>query len=66
MPEHEAIIDNFNGCFHIENDTDNLAQKIHEWFDKHHNKNSREVIRQKLIEKYNPIVQLQIFEKILS
>ena len=66
MPEHETIVANFNGCFHNENDSPSIAQKIKEWFDKNHNKNSREVIRQKLIEKYNPIVQLQIFEKILS
>ena len=66
MPEHDAIIDNFNGCFHIENDTDNLAQKIHEWFTQQNNQKTREVIRQKLIEKYNPLVQIQIFEKALS
>ena len=66
MPEHEAIIDNFNGCFHVENDIESIAQKIHEWFTQQHNRNTREVIRQKLIEKYNPLVQLQIFEKALA
>lgn len=66
MPEHEAIIDNYNGCFHLENDIESIAQKIHEWFTQHHNRNTREVIRQKLIEKYNPMVQLQIFENALA
>ncbi len=66
MPEHEVIIDNFNGCFHLENDTDNLAQKIHEWFTQKNNQKTRELIRKKLIEKYNPLVQLQIFEKALA
>ena len=66
MPEHEAIIDNFNGCFHIENDTDNLAQKIHEWFTQQNNQKNKRSNSPKLIEKYNPLVQIQIFEKALS
>ena len=66
MPEHESIICNFNGCFHKENDSLSIVEKVQEWFSLYHNKFSRNEIRQKLIEKYNPIVQLQIFEKELK
>ena len=65
MPEHETIIDNFNGCFHNENDSFNLELKIKEWFENHHKNISREKIRKRLIEKYNPVYQAKIFERVL-
>ena len=27
MPEHETIIENFNGCFHKENDINSIAHE---------------------------------------
>ena len=65
MPEHETIVDNFNGCFYKENDSVNMELKIKEWFENNHKNISREEIRENIIEKYNPIYQAKIFEKVL-
>ena len=65
MPEHELIINKFNGLFHYENDIASITEKINEWFLNHHNKHSREEIRKTALMNYNPKKQVQIFESVL-
>ena len=66
MPEHEAIIENFNGVFHKEDNASSIMNKLEEWFSISESKNLRIKIRKKLIEKYNPEYQINIFERVLS
>ena len=66
MPEHEVIEENRNGCFHLENDIDNIAEKIEDWFKNQHQGYSREKARKALIKNYNPDTQVRIFEEILK
>tara|TARA_Y100000768_G_scaffold382492_1_gene362944 strand:+ start:521 stop:1636 length:1116 start_codon:yes stop_codon:yes gene_type:complete len=66
MPEHEAIIENFNGIFHKEDNAKSIMNKLEEWFSISESKNLRINIRKKLIEKYNPEYQINIFERVLS
>ena len=66
MPEHELIIDKFNGLFHNENDITSIKKKIDEWFLNFHNKHSREEIRKTALVNYNPQKQVQIFESVLN
>ena len=42
-----------------------MELKIKEWFENNHKNISREEIRENIIEKYNPIYQAKIFEKVL-
>ncbi len=66
MPEHEVIIENFNGIFHRENDISSIIKNLNKWFSNLNSMNTRLKIRKKLIEKYNPKFQVRIFEKVLS
>ena len=64
MPEYETgIKENFNGCFHIENDILSIAQKIREWFNQHHNTFTRDEIRKSIIARYNPKTKLKLLKK---
>lgn len=65
MPEHESIKQGFNGILHEENDIISICEKIEEWFSEFEPKCCREKIRNHLIEKYNPKIQAQIFQKAL-
>ena len=66
MPEHEIIIESFNGLFFEYNNQESLAYKIQHWFSNHHNKRSREELRNQLIKTYNPKFQTEIFENSLN
>lgn len=66
MPEHEIIIESFNGLFFEYNNHESLAYKIQHWFSNHHNKISREKLRNQLIKTYNPKFQTEIFENSLN
>ena len=66
MPEHEAIIENFNGIFHREDNILSIMNKLEEWFSNSEYKSLRIKIRNKVIEKYNPEYQVNIFEKVLN
>lgn len=66
MPEHEIIIESFNGLFFEYNNQESLAYKIQHWFSNHHNKRSREELRNQLIKTYNPKFQTEIFENSLT
>lgn len=65
MPEVEAIIDGVNGFLFTENDSDNLANKIDNWFVENPNID-KDWIRRIIVDKYNPENQIRIFEKIFS
>lgn len=65
MPEVEAIIDGENGFLFTENDSDNLANKIDNWFVENPNID-KDFIRKIILEKYNPENQIRIFENIFS
>ena len=62
MPEVEAIIDGENGFLFIENNSDDLANKIDNWFLENPNID-KDWIRRIIVEKYNPENQMRIFEK---
>ena len=66
MPEHEVIEENHNGCFHLENDIDDIVKKIEHWFKNNHQGYSGEKVRKNLIKKYNPDTQVSIFEETLK
>ena len=66
MPEHEIIIESFNGLFFEYNNLESLEHKIQNWFSNHHNKRSREELRNQLIKTYNPKFQTKIFENSLN
>ena len=66
MPEHEVIEENRNGCFHLENDIDNIVVRIEDWFKNQHQGYSGEKARKILIKNYNPETQVRIFEEILK
>ena len=63
MPEFEAVEEGKTGAFFIENDIDDLARVIKNWFD---SAKDREDIRNNcyrvIDEKYNPHVQINVFE----
>lgn len=67
MPEFEAIIPEKNGFFFRENDPDDLARKIKDWFAKDM---PRDVVRNKCYvvvdEKYNPAYQLAVLKKAIK
>ena len=60
MPEVEAIIDGENGFLFDENNSDDLANKIDNWFLNNPNLD-KDVIRKIIIDKYNPKYQMRIF-----
>lgn len=60
MPEVEAIIDGENGFLFEENNSDDLANKIDNWFLNNSNPD-KDVIRKIIIDKYNPKYQMRIF-----
>jgi len=62
MPEVEAIIDGENGFLFKENDFNDMASKINNWF-LNNAKTDKNSIRKIIKEKYNPEVQLSIFTK---
>lgn len=66
MPEHEVIDPGNTGFYFSENDANDLADKIVQWFK---TEQSREAIRKKcyhVIDKYyNPYTQIKIFKKVL-
>lgn len=66
MPEHEVIEENNNGCYHLENDINSIVEKIEDWFKNNHQGYSGEKSRKKLIKKYNPDIQVSIFEETLK
>ena len=63
MPEFEAIEEGKTGAFFIENDVEDLARAIKNWFD---SAKDRDVIRNNcyrvIDEKYNPHVQINVFK----
>jgi glycosyltransferase involved in cell wall biosynthesis len=65
MPEVEAIIDGENGFLFEENNSDDLANKIDNWFLNNFNVD-KDFIRRIILEKYNPENQIRIFENIFS
>ena len=60
MPEVEAIIDGENGFLFEENSSDDLANKIDNWFLENSNID-KDLIRRIIVDKYNPENQLHIF-----
>jgi 1,2-diacylglycerol 3-alpha-glucosyltransferase len=65
MPEVEAIIDGENGFLFEENSSDDLANKIDNWF-LNNFKIDKNLIRKIIIEKYNPENQMRIFKRFFS
>ena len=65
MPEVEAIIDGENGFLFKENNSNDLANKIDNWFFQNP-KIDKNLIRKVVIEKYNPENQMIIFNKHFS
>jgi glycosyltransferase involved in cell wall biosynthesis len=65
MPEVEAIINGKNGFLFEENDSNDLSNKIDNWFLENSNID-KDLIRRIIVEKYNPENQMRIFEKIFS
>jgi glycosyltransferase involved in cell wall biosynthesis len=65
MPEVEAIIDGENGFLFEENNSDDLANKIDNWFLNNSNLD-KDLSRRIIVEKYNPENQMRIFEKMFS
>jgi glycosyltransferase involved in cell wall biosynthesis len=65
MPEIEAIVDGENGFLFEENSSDDLANKIDNWFLNNSNVD-KDLIRKIIVDKYNPENQMRIFEKIFS
>ena len=66
MPESEIITDGKNGIFFEENSLEDLKEKIIFWFDNLHGKYSKEFIRKKIDESYNPANQIKIFNNIIE
>ena len=66
MPEHEAIVESFNGIFHNENDINSIEEKIQYWFSNFHNLYSRQEMRDNILKKYRPDNQVKIFETSLK
>jgi glycosyltransferase involved in cell wall biosynthesis len=65
MPEVEAIIDGENGFLFEENSSDDLANKIDNWF-LNNFKIDKNLIRKIIIEKYNPENQMRVFKRFFS
>ena len=65
MPEVEAIIDGENGFLFKENNPEDLANKIDNWF-LNNSILDKELIRKTIVEKYNPENQMHIFNKMFS
>jgi 1,2-diacylglycerol 3-alpha-glucosyltransferase len=65
MPEIEAIIDGENGFLFEENNLDDLANKIDNWF-LNNFKIDKNLIRKIIIEKYNPENQMRVFKSFFS
>ena len=65
MPEAEAIINGENGFLFEENNSADLANKIDIWFLNNSNID-KDLIRRIIIKKYNPEIQMHIFEKMFS
>lgn len=65
MPEIEAIVDGENGFLFEENSSDDLANKIDNWFLNNSNVD-KDLIRKIIVDKYNPENQMRVFEKIFS
>ena len=61
MPEVEAIIDGENGFLFKENNSNDLTNKIEQWFLTNPNID-KNFIRKIILEKYNIENQLSIFE----
>ncbi len=66
MPEAEAIKSGENGIFFKENDIIDLQETILRWFENHHNKNSRQLIRKIVDEKYNPKYQMKVINNMID
>ncbi len=64
MPEVEIIKEGENGFMFEENNIEDLAIKIESFFNT--KRKSKKVIRNKIVELYNPENQLNIFKRILS
>ncbi|MDA7741172.1 glycosyltransferase [Flavobacteriaceae bacterium] len=64
MPEVEIIEEGINGFLFRENSVEDLAFKIENFFNT--KRKSKKVIRNKIVELYNPENQLDVFKKILS
>ena len=64
MPEVEIIEEGINGFLFKENSVEDLAFKIENFFNT--KRKSKKVIRNKIVELYNPENQLDVFKKILS
>ena len=64
MPEVEIIKEGENGFMFKENSIEDLAFKIKNFFNTE--RKSKKVIRNKIVELYNPENQLKIFKRILS
>ncbi|MEL0008555.1 MAG: glycosyltransferase [Flammeovirgaceae bacterium] len=64
MPEVEIIKEGENGFIFKENNIEDLAFKIEKFFNT--KRKSKKVIRNKIVELYNPDNQLKIFKRILS
>ena len=64
MPEVEIIKEGVNGFVFEENNIEDLAFKIDNFFNA--KRKSKKVIRNKIVELYNPENQLNIFKRILS
>lgn len=67
MPEHEAIVEGKTGSYFEYDNTDSLAQKINEWFDKYGSE--REQIRancmNEIDENWTPYYQLKVIKQVL-
>ncbi len=68
MPEFEAIHSNSTGCFFERNNSDDLANKISEWFKA--NKNRRDEIRRacykEIDESWTPEFQMNVIHSVLD
>ena len=65
MPESEIIEEGFNGIFYKKNSLMSIQEKTEQWFRINFDSWNRDNIRKKLIKKYNPKYQAQIFEQVL-
>lgn len=65
MPEVEAIIEGENGFLFEEDNSNDLALKINNWFLNNSNVN-KDFIRKIVIDKYNPENQIRIFKEYLK
>jgi len=64
MPEYEAIINNKTGLLYKYNNFDSLVNSIKLWITSSHNKNNiRKDCYQIIDDKYNPQVQVKLFNK---